>query len=85
MIEGSYRGWVKETETWYQWETHPQQGSSEGRNITEEPVHRLAHPGTEQKSSCLKGTYTMMKEIHLLTLKRLPNEQRVSETVSVLV
>ena len=65
-----------------QWETHPQQGSSAGRNIIEEPVHRLAHPGTEQKSSCLKGTYTIMKGIHLLTLKSVPNDQRTSETVA---
>ena len=81
MIEKSYRGWVKERER-------------HGINGKPTPNKGLQYRGislrslytdlpTEQKSSCLKGTYTIMKEIHLLTLKRLPNEQRISETVSV--
>lgn len=35
------------------------------------------------KNSGLKGTYTIWKEIHLLTLEVLPNGQEPDETISV--
>ena len=46
-------------EAWYRWEPQPWRGPSVGRDITEGPVRRLAHPRAEQRSNCLKGTYAL--------------------------